>query len=181
MSLEIRRMTRAQRFLFLLPAFGLCAAAAPRSAPPQAEVVKELTACRATTDDAQRLACYDRTAGALTAAQEKGEVVVVDRQQLQAVRRQAFGFHLPTLDLLPHARAEAPIDRVTLTVRSAGLGGAGKWVLVAEDGAQWVQTDDLELLDPPHAGSQLAVRSGVMGSFFCKVDGQSAFRCRRQS
>ena len=159
----------------------LCAAAAPRPAPPQAEVVRELALCRATTDDTQRLACYDRAMGALTTAQEKGDVVVVDRQQLQAVRRQAFGFHLPTLDLLPRARAEAPVDRVTLTLRSAGRSGDGKWVMLTDEGAQWLQTDSEELLNPPHAGSQLAVRSGVLGSFFCKVDGQSAFRCRRQS
>jgi hypothetical protein len=159
----------------------LLGAAAPRPAPPQAEIVRELTACRATTDDAQRLACYDKAAGALSAAQEKGEVVVVDRQQLQAVRRQAFGLHLPTLDLLPHARAEAPLDRVSLTLRSAGRSADGKWVMVTDEGAQWLQTDSEDVLNPPHAGSQLAVRSGVLGSFFCKVDGQSAFRCRRQN
>ena len=156
-------------------------AAPPVPAQDQgAEVVKAIGRCRALADGGQRLACYDRTAGALVEAQTAGDVVVVDRAQIKAVRRQAFGLRLPSIDLLPHTRGDAPLDHLDFKVAAASLGGSG-WVLSTDEGSQWVQTDGQELAEPPHAGSRLAVRSGALGSFFCKVDGQSAVRCRRAS
>lgn len=154
--------------------------AAASGAPQDAAVVRSLTACRKLAGDAARLACYDRAADDFMRAEVKGEVIVVDREQVRAVRRQAFGFHLPSLDLLPHVGGEAPVDRVTFQLASAGRTADGKWAMTTSDGAQWVQTDSDELFDPPHAGSQLTVRSGALGSFFCKVDGQLAVRCQRR-
>jgi hypothetical protein len=45
----------------------------------------------------------------------------------------------------------------------------------------WRQTDDTELLKSPHAGSTGEIRKGVLGSFFMKIDGQSAMRAHRDS
>ncbi|MBE7219415.1 MAG: hypothetical protein INR64_13150, partial [Caulobacteraceae bacterium] len=129
---------------------------------------------------AARLACYDGAADALAKAQAAGDVVVVDRAQVREVRRQAFGFHLPSLDLLPRAPKEAPLQQVDFVLASAGRTSEGKWAMVAEDGARWVQTDSEDIDNPPHAGSRLLVRAGALGGFFCKVDNQIAVRCRRQ-
>src|SRR5580692_2504111 len=69
-------------------------AASTLKPPGRAELVKALSDCRAITDPTDRLACYDKAAAALDEAQTKGDVVIVDRQQAQAVKRQAFGFNL---------------------------------------------------------------------------------------
>ena len=162
---------------------GLAAApvSALAAAPPggDAAVVRALGACREQRDDAQRLACYDRAAGAFEDARAKGDVVVVDREQVRAVRRQAFGFRLPTLDVFPRGRAEAPLTQIATTLTAVGRNGAGKWVMTDADGATWVQTDSEELGRAPHDGSRFAVRAGSLGSFFCKVDGQPQIRCDR--
>src|ERR1700759_4350254 len=73
------------------------ALAAPPPAPTTAPAVQAVVDCRGIADSAQRLACYDAATDALTKAQSSGDLVTLDRQQRQAVRRQAFGFTLPSL------------------------------------------------------------------------------------
>ena len=45
----------------------------------------------------------------------------------------------------------------------------------------WRQTDDQELFKEPHPGSTAVIRKGTLGSFFMKIDGDSAFRAHRDS
>ena len=54
-----------------------------------------------------RLACFDAAAARLDEAEKKGDIVVVDRRQAQEVRRQAFGFTLPSLTLFDRGRGPA--------------------------------------------------------------------------
>lgn len=182
--------------LLIPPALALaCAAAAlagaaeaqrPRAeAARRAGVLDALSACRRETDGAARLACYDRAAGALEEAEGKGQLVVLDKEQVRTVRRQAFGFEIPSFGRFfrPGGRAERSdpeeaIDRVTYTLSGTG-GGGGRYVFYTTEGVNWVQTDD-ELPRPPRAGAELRVRRAALGSYFCNVDGQRAVRCQRQ-
>ena len=54
-------------------------------------------ACATIQDSAQRLACYDTAVGGLRAAQASGDVVAIDRDDLEEVQRDGFGFELPSL------------------------------------------------------------------------------------
>lgn len=155
------------------------AAAKPPPAPPP-RLLQALQSCRAQSADAARLACYDRAADELQAAQAKGDVVVVDREQVRAVRRQAFGLALPSLSLLPHERGDTP-DRVVLTLDHAGQIGDGRWLMVSTEDAAWLQSEPQDLFNTPHKGSRLEITRGLMNGFFCKLDGQSSFRCKRQT
>ena len=158
-------------------------AAAPKVDPGRAAVVQALSDCRKVTDDAARLACYDKAAGALDQAESQGQVVVVDREQVKEVRRQAFGFNLPSLNLFNRgpAKTEEPFDHVELELTGAHHNAEGRWVFVATSGAVWRQTESDELFNDPHQGSKLLVKKGVLGGFFCKVDGQPQVRCERVS
>ena len=127
-----------------------------------------------------RLQCYDAATVALQTAETRGDVVVVDRQQVTAVRRQAFGLSVPSLNLFPHAKDETP-DRVTLVLSHAFQMGDGRWRMVSEEGAEWSQSESDQLFSNPHAGSHVEVRRGALSGYFCKLDGQSAFRCRRET
>jgi hypothetical protein len=171
---------------------GAASAQAPEEPPA---VVKALGECRALTDDARRLACYDAAAARLVQAEAKGEIVVVDRARAEKVRRQAFGFSLPSLDIFDRparaaataegkpesARVEPPaqLDRITTTVKRASLRGDGKWVFELEDGAVWLQTDAEPLRKGAKAGSTLEIRRTAMGGYFINVDGQRAIRANR--
>lgn len=162
---------------------GLLATAIPVLAQPagQAAPLRGLEACRSIETDAARLACYDRVAAKLTAAERSGEVVVVDREQVRAARRQAFGFNLPSLDLFGRrGDAVEAVDRAALVVARAYQDGDGKWVLRTEEGQVWRQTDTERLGRSPRAGSKAEVRRATMGSYLMNLDGQRAIRVRRE-
>lgn len=168
-------------------AAGLLAVPAPARAQSQAgsanasTPLRALEGCRVLSADAARLACYDRVAAELTAAERSGEVVVVDREQVRAARRQAFGFNLPSLDLFGRrgATIEA-VDRAALVLARAYQDADGKWVMRTQEGQVWRQTDTERLARAPRAGSKAEVRRATLGSYLMNVDGQRAIRVRRE-
>ena len=163
----------------------LAAAAAPGPGPAErAKVLQSLMDCRRITGDADRLSCFDRATAALDEAEKTGDVVVVDKAQVTAVKRQAFGLSLPSLSLFRGSGAAAvhddQIKQVDLTIDGVRFGASGHFVLHTTEGATWVQTDGV--LDfPPQAGQALVVTPGMLGSYFCKVNGQSKVRCKREN
>ena len=146
----------------------------------RAGVLAGLVDCRKLTEPTQRLACYDRATDELDRAEKSGEVTVIDRNQAKTLRKQAFGFDLPSLNLFVPGPKGEEVDRLTVTLDHAGIGRDGRWRMVTDDGAVWVQVDDEAPPRDPHKGSQLAVRKAALGSYFCNVDGQRAMRCQRQ-
>lgn len=163
---------------FALGAASLAHAAdAPKAATPA--VLKSLFDCRAIVADAERLACYDAAVGKVNAAEKTGEVIIVDRQEARAARRQAFGLDLSALSILDRSEEKTEIDRVLGEVASVRQGGDGRWTVVLTDGAVWKQVDDAALGKPPRKGSKVEVRKASMGSYFMNIDGQRAVRARR--
>lgn len=162
------------------------AALAQTAADDRPALLKSLADCRKLTDDRARLACYDAAAGALDQAEAKGEIVVVDRERANKVRRQAFGFSLPSLSILDRpSRAPGsdkppePLDRLTATLARGYQRGDGKWVLELDDGAVWVQTDSQPLGRGAKKGAKVEIRRAALGSFFVNVDEQRAIRASR--
>ena len=162
----------------LAPAASALAARAP-SVASRTAVAQAISDCRKVEDKDARLACYDRAADAFEQAQAAGQVVVMDRAQVHEVKRQAFGFSMPSLNLFGRGPKEEEITRVSLKLSGAHQDGDGKWVMTTDENAVWRQIDTADVFDPPHAGSTLAVRRGVLGSFFCNVDNDAAMRCTR--
>lgn len=148
--------------------------------PARSDLIQGLSGCRQIAENAARLACYDAAASRLDSAEQSGEVVVVNREQVRAARRQAFGFNLPSLDMFRRGAAEPELDRLSLVVAGAFQGGDGKWVFRTEGGQTWRQTDTARLSPRPRAGSKLEVRRAAMGSYLANVDGQTAVRVRRE-
>lgn len=153
------------------------AAAAPKVAPTNAPVVQAVVDCRKIDDSAQRLACYDASVDALTKAQASGDLVTLDRKQRQAVRKQAFGFTLPTLSMFD--TGEKQVDSIDETLASASQGVGGRWIFRMEDGAVWRQIDDEFLSRRPHPGSAIMIRKAMLGSYMLSVDGQPGVRAHR--
>lgn len=168
-----------------LMAAGLLAGAAPAAVAQEGltartGVLKSLMDCRAIADDAARLACFDSAAGVFDQAEATGEIVVVDREQATAVRRQAFGFSLPSLALFERGGATSgELEQISAKVVRASEDGLGRWTVELDDGAVWQQTDTERLGRRPRAGSTAEIRTAAMGSFFMNLDGQRAVRARR--
>lgn len=154
-------------------------ASAQASKDARAQVFQGLMDCKGKSDPAERLACYDAAVGAMDVAEKKGDIVVVDREQAKAVRRQAFGFSLPSLAMFEKGESPEELDQVALKAERVYRGGDGKWVFELEGGAVWAQTDTEALFREPKAGSKVEIRKASMGSYFMNVDGQRAVRARR--
>ncbi len=152
-------------------------AATPSTRAPAVQAVVD---CRAIADPTQRLACYDDAVAKLTAAEASGDLLTLDKEQRRAARRQVFGLPLPSLGFLDRGEQAGESDKITEKIASASQDPYGKWTVVLEDGAIWVQIDDGQLDRPPHSGSSAEIRRAALGSFFMKIDGQLSIRVRRE-
>lgn len=143
-------------------------------------VLDAIGACRAITAPEARLTCYDQASAKLAAADAAGDIVVLDRQKVESVRREAFGFNLPKLSAFGGKSDKAPaLDRIEGVAKQAYQNGAGGWTIVLEDGAKWDQVGRDPVRRAPKPGSKIAIRKASMGSFFVNIDGQTAIRARR--
>ena len=171
--------------ILLLVAAPASALAQRRSDTPPArpESFEALVRCRAITEDAARLACFDSAAAALQAAQERRDLVVVDRQQVREGRRRLFGLALPRIPIFGGGDDDDDdqdqVDTVEGTVTSASQDGLGHWVVALQDGAVWVQVDNRPLAMRPRPGQRVVVDRGALGSFMMRVNNQPGIRVRR--
>ncbi len=158
----------------------------PAAEPGRAGVIQALYDCRAITDAAQRLACFDRQVTALQTAETARDVRIVDREQVRRARRGLFGLTLPSLgdifgggdDEVAAARDPDVIEEIESVIREIGRDSAGKLVLILENGQRWTQTE-VNAGRSPRAGQSVRIRRGALGSFLATVDGRAGFRVRR--
>jgi hypothetical protein len=152
------------------------AADEPRAAP---KAVQAAVDCRKLSDDKARLACYDSAVDALGRQLAQGEVVAVDRTQVQQVRRQAFGFTLPSLNLFDRSGKAEEMSEVVLAVESARRMGDGKWLLRLERGQVWRQIDTGDFSRDPKPGAQATIKKAMLGSYMMMIGGHSPVRVHR--
>ena len=148
-------------------------------------VVQHVLDCRRLADSAARLSCYDAQVDVLSAAQSRGDVVAVDREQVRQTRRRLFGFALPSLAIFghhddDHGRDQDDLRELNGTVAAATRGSEGEWIVTLQDGARWQQSDGTILGRAPRPGMAVLVRRASMGSFMMQVGGGGVFfRARR--
>ena len=152
----------------ILLAVASSAAAAPRASDAAAGLVGELTACKATADDKARLACYDAAAGKLAEATAKGDVKIIDREEIRQTRRSLFGFELPKIALFKgdDSAADTPSE-IDTTIKAVGGSEYGKVTLTMEDGAVWRTTEPLPR--DPRVGMAVHLKRGALGNYFIRV------------
>jgi hypothetical protein len=157
-------------------------AAPPASQSPQqrAKELQQLIDCRKITDPTQRLACFDQASAALDQAEAKGDVVVVSREEARKVRRQAFGFTLPSISLFERGEKPEAINSTEGVIASARKTLSGKWEFKLEDGATWIQVDLTEIPIDPKAGEKVKIKRASMGSYMMEVGNQRAVRVHRE-
>ena len=166
----------------------LLAAAAATAAPPHpviapgSQLINAVQACQQVKDDAARLACYDRSVSALTSASARGDVTVVDRQQMREARRSLFGFSVPKLPFFSSSKDKDVQDepkRVVTTVASfVSLGNGYVRVRIAEPESTWESTEPTDLFDV-HSGDKVTIEHGAIGSYWMEIGGNRAFHAHR--
>ena len=161
----------------------LTIAAKPAGSAPapagHARLMEQLAGCAEVSERDARLACYEAAAAALKDAERRGDLVIVDREQADAVRRQSFGFNLPSLGLFDRGERRAPMDAVSARLTSATREAGGRWIFRLDDGAAWTQVDSEALMLQPRPGMRVDIRKGMVGSYFLGLDGHAGVRVRR--
>ena len=169
------------RYLVPLAAVGLVASpAVAQEAPPPSPLVNALAACRSITDEGARLACYDKASEALTGAAARGDIAVVDREQVRKVRRSLFGFAVPKFPFFNRKddKDDEPKE-ITSTVQGFGGAANGRFrVVIADNYGTWESTESAPLRDPK-PGDKVTIKSGLMGSYFMQIGKQRWVRARR--
>ena len=180
-------MTRRLPFLLL---FLLLGAPAPALAqrggntpPARPESFEAMVRCRAITDPAARLACFDEAVAALQAAQERHDVVVVDRQQVREGRRRLFGLSLPRIPIFGGGddddNDQDAVRSIESTVSAVTTQGYGQWQVTLADGSVWLQVDNNTLAVAPRPGHRIVINRGALGGFMMRVNNQPGIRVRR--
>ncbi len=154
-------------------------------------------ACAEKTDPTQRLACFDAAVAQVKAAEGRSEIIALDQPRVAAVRREAFGFRIPSLPkfgfggggaLAPAASASTPsasiqrdeqIEEQTFAVERVGTSG-GRTAVFLENGGIWQLTEAVELNAPRQTPFNVRIRSAMMGSYMMQVEGRNkGYRVRR--
>jgi hypothetical protein len=174
---SIRGLRGLAACLLLSLAVGNVAQAA--ESPRRADVLTRLLDCRKVEDAAARLACYDAAAGAMDEAEAKGDVVVVDREQARTVRRQGFGFNLPSLSLFERGEKADEVEKLQLKVVAARQDGYGKWTVVLEGDQVWRQIDTGDFSLRPKPGMVATIRRAMLGSYIMSIGGRAGVRMHR--
>lgn len=140
--------------------------------------VQQLLGCRAITDSAQRLACYDRQAGVVGGAIASRDIVVIDKARASAAKRSLFGFSVPNFGGLFGSGSD-DIKQIESIVAGVSNNQEGGWVLKLADGSVWSQVDDAPLGLPPRRGDKVVVKRGSLGSFYLELGKQPGFKAKR--
>ena len=154
------------------------AVAAPRpaagNAPPA--VVQSLLTCRAMTDAAARLACYDKAAAGVAQAINTKELVMIDKAKATEVKRSLFGYSAPDFAGL---LGGGDVKQIEGVVASAFTNGEGGWTVRLADGSAWTQNDDSPIAIPPQKGDKVTIRRGTRNSYFLRIGGQPGVKAHR--
>jgi hypothetical protein len=153
--------------------------AAQDQSKPQ-DYLGELKACRAITDDAARLACYDAKISGIVVATDAGEVRIVDREDVRKTRRQLFGFSVPNLGILSGNDNDDEKDAlfVTTIASARSLPGNG-WRFTTAEGAVWEISNPHRKIAPIKPGDNVEFKKASLGFYFIRIAGQIGVKGRR--
>jgi len=155
--------------------------------PSQAETpasTADVYACATITDDTGRLDCYDNAVGRLKAAEDAGEVATITRDEVEQVKRDSFGFSIPSLPKLALPKLgggdDGQLDEIQQSVVKVRTNPYKKVIVTLENGQVWEQTDSTKIFVSKKRPAETAtIKSAAMGSYKMKLDNGRTFRAKR--
>ena len=135
-----------------------------------------LMSCRALTQDAQRLACFDREAQRLGTSVQAREVVVVDRESIRESRRSLFGLRLPRIAIFDNDE-DAPKE-IKSSISKVDKLNFDRHQLTLSDGSVWRTMEDVQGFFP-RAGEEIVVSKAGIAGYRARIDGGRALRVER--
>jgi hypothetical protein len=152
---------------------------------PLHNVAAQGASCAALTDDAERLACYDRAlraaspapAAPASTAPSAAATPAPAAQAPAAPATQAPASQAPTTK----TKRDADAEIVPIVVVGVRTPQGRETTFTAQDGGVWVQTDSQRVVGLPDTPFPADLKPGAMGSTFLvpKDSGHRAIRVRR--
>lgn len=160
-----------------------------------ASPLSPIYACAEKTDAMQRLACFDAAVAAVKAAEARSEIVAMDQPRVAAVRREAFGFRIPSLprfglggssaaqgtnpdETLRQSRDDQTEEQTFAVVRVAPWGERVAFYL--ENGNVWHTVEVGELNMSRKTPFNVRIRAAALGSYILSIEGRNrGYRVRR--
>lgn len=148
------------------------------------EVLEALFACKTIASPEERLACYDEGVGRVEQAQSSGDLVAIDKESAQQIKRESFGFNIPSLPKIafPKLGGGDDIDEtVVLTIERYKVSPRKKYTFYMANGQVWEQIDGEVRRKPRGKDQTLHIRPAALGSFIAQINGTGpGIRVRRR-
>ncbi|MEZ6022565.1 MAG: hypothetical protein R3C16_03925 [Hyphomonadaceae bacterium] len=177
------RIMKALSIAVMALAFAVSGTAAAQqpSAPPEA--LSAIYSCADVAEDAARLSCFDAATARLRQAESEGALVAMDRDQLQTLQQESFGFNLPNvanlLSRLGGDEDQGPSE-VVLVVERVGGRADGRSVFTMTDGQRWAQVESQSVRNV-RPGDTVRIRRAAFSSYMLVSErGGVGHRVRRE-
>lgn len=147
----------------------------------EASPLKPLYECAKITDNNTRLECYDKNVKQISQSEEKKEIIALDAPKMKALKKDAFGFSIPSLPKLFSIKNELDnkIENQNLIVSSIGI-HQGKTAIFTDNNQIWLVIDKDEILPPGNAPWEVNIESASLGSYLMNFKGlKKGYRVKR--
>jgi hypothetical protein len=169
-----------RRFVLSMLLLSAPTLALAQAAPPADSVLLPLYSCAEKTDPMARLACFDAAVSDLKGKEARKEVVAIDQARVQTLRREAFGFRIPSLPKLGipdfGASKDDGIDDKQVKAITEVLGSA----LKTTDGQTWQLTETVNFFPPRRRPFNVIIRQAALGTYLLQIEGGNrSWRAKR--
>lgn len=162
----------------------MSAIASAQSADQTPDVLKKLYSCKDIAAPMERLACYDSSVGRVESAQETGELVAIDREAAEEIKKESFGFNIPSLPKIgflsrrPDTNSgavadETSDDRIILAIDRIKTLPRGEIRFYLQNGQIWQQNSKTRISKLKKGQENfLHIRKASVGSYLAQVNGK---------
>ena len=156
-----------------------------QKATDESSPLNPLYICAKLVDNAARLKCYDDAVGKIAQSEEKSEIVAIDAVKMKTLKKEAFGFNLPSIPkiLMPKLaqskeRAQEE-DQQTLVALRLGR-KAGLSTIHMENGQVWQFLEESEIDLYSKAPWKVTIHAAALGSYILTFEGyRKGYRVKR--
>lgn len=144
--------------------------------------LSSIYACAEISNSTQRLACFDASVAKLHTAEQNKEIVTIDAKAAKKLKREAFGFNLPSLSKiglphigLPNLGGDRDAEALVVGVKSVRKVGR-IYVFTMENGQVWKEVGG-HINYIPKGDLKATIKPKSMGSFMISLNnGKSTVR-----
>lgn len=144
--------------------------ASAQDMPEPGSPLGKLYECASITNSTARLSCFDTNVAVIQKKEETKEIVTIDATAAKSIKREAFGFSLPSLPKLGLPKLggtdDGP-DVLTFNVKSVKKRG-GNYVFIMENGQMWKQVSG-RFNYVPKGDLTATIKTGAIGSYRISV------------